>query len=97
MDIRRVGVEQLGGMDDLNEAIVLGREALSLCPPGHPNRSSSLSNLAVRLSSQYNQVEGMDNLNEAIVLTREVLSLCPPGHPNHLSSLNNLAAALSSR
>ena len=30
---------QLGAMEDLNEAIVLDREALDLRPQGHPDRA----------------------------------------------------------
>ena len=43
--------KQLGAMEDLDEAIVLDREALKLRPQGHLDRSASLNNLAVRLSS----------------------------------------------
>ena len=56
--------EQLGGMDDLDEAIIFDREAHSLHPPGHPDRSTSLNNLAHHLSSRYEQLGGMDDLNE---------------------------------
>jgi hypothetical protein len=33
-------------MEDLEEVITYHREALTLRPPGHPDRSSSLNNLA---------------------------------------------------
>ena len=55
-------------MGDIEEAIVLGREALKLRPQGHPDRLTSLNNLAVVLSTRYNQLEAMDDLDEAIVL-----------------------------
>ena len=89
--------KQLGGMNDLNNAIVLGREALSLCPPGHANRLMSLYNLAIDLSSRYKQLGRMDDLNDAIVFGREALSLRQPGDTDCLVSLNNLAGGLSSR
>ena len=81
---------QLGGTNDLNEAIILDQEALSLRPPGHPQRSTSLGNLAILLSSRCKQLRRMDDPNEAIVLDQEVLSLCPHGHPHRSISLNNL-------
>ena len=84
-------------MQDIEEAIVLDREALSLCPQGHPNRSMSLNNLAVSLSSRYKQLGAREDLDEAIVLNREALDLCPQEHPNRSMSLNNLAGDLSSR
>jgi hypothetical protein len=33
-------------MQDLEEAITVHRDARALCPPGHPDHSSSLNNLA---------------------------------------------------
>ena len=96
MDLR-ARHNRLRGIDDLNETIVLDREALSLCPLEHPDRSISLNNLAVDLSSRYNQLGGIDDTNEAIVLGLEALSLRPFGHPDRSSSLGNLAVGLSSR
>jgi hypothetical protein len=46
-------------MKDLEEAIVLCREALDLFPQRHPHRPLSLSNLAVYLSARYKQL-GVD-------------------------------------
>jgi hypothetical protein len=43
--------EQLGRMDDLEDAITSYRKALTLRPPGHPARSSSLNNLAMLFNS----------------------------------------------
>ena len=86
-----------GEIDDLNETVVLSREILSLCPPGHPARAMSLNYLADCLSSRYDVLGGIDELNEAIVLDREALSLCPPGHPLRSISLNTLALHLSTR
>ncbi|KAN0085704.1 hypothetical protein V8E55_006838 [Tylopilus felleus] len=48
--------EQLGITKDLDEAIRT------------PNRSQSLNNLAIRLSTRYNQLGAMQDLDEAIVL-----------------------------
>ena len=87
--------EQLGEIDDLNEAIDVGREALSLCTPGYRYRSMSLSNLALSLSSRYEQLGRIDDLNEAIVLNQEALSLRPPGHSDRLISFINLSKCLT--
>ena len=89
--------EQLGDIDDLNKALVLDREALSLCPPGHRHRPMSLNSLAVNLSARYEELREIDDLNEAIVFGRQALSLCPSGHPNRSMFLSNLAVHLSSR
>ena len=84
-------------MQDLDEAIVLDREALDLCPQGHPHRSTSLHNLASHLSTRYTQLGAIHDLDEAIVLDQEALDLRPQGHPNRSMSLNNLASCLFAR
>ena len=84
-------------MQDLNEAIVLDREALRLRRKGHPDRSQLLNNLSVDLSTRYKRFGTMQDLHEAIVLHREALDLLPKGHPDRSSSLSNLAADLSTR
>ena len=43
-------------MEDLEEAITYNHEALSLCPPGHPDRSMYLINLAIALFRYYKQL-----------------------------------------
>jgi tetratricopeptide (TPR) repeat protein len=89
--------EQLGDMEDLQSAIRLYHEALSLCPIGHPNRPKSLNNLASALQIRYSQLEEVEDLHSAIRLCQEALSLRPTGHPDRSSSLNNLANALQAR
>ena len=87
----------LGGVDDLNEAILLSGDALVLRPPGHPDRSMTLDGLANRLTTRYNLLGGVDDLNEAILLSRNALALRPRGHPDLFMSLNNLAVRLATR
>jgi hypothetical protein len=62
-------------MEDLEEAITYHREALTLCPPGHPNRSSSLNNLASAVHTRYKQLGSMEDLEEVITYHREALTL----------------------
>ena len=84
-------------MQDLNEAIILGREALNLLSQGQPYRSGSLSTLANRLATRYKQVDAMQDLDEAIVLHRAALALRPRGHPDRSASLANIARNLRSQ
>jgi tetratricopeptide (TPR) repeat protein len=81
----------------LDEAIALDREALQLCPPGHPSRDSSLNNLAVTLQIRFNQHGGLETLDEVIALYREALRLRSTGHPSRDSPLSNLASSLTTR
>ena len=84
-------------MGDLDEAIVLAREALDLRPQGHPLRSSPLDVVSQGLSARYNKLGAMQDLDEAIVLVREALNLRPQGHSLRFRSLNYLAVHLSTR
>ncbi|KAI9567894.1 TPR-like protein [Boletus coccyginus] len=86
-----------GGRSCIEEAIALDREALQLCPPGHPKRSDSLVRLADHLDYRYRQFGATSDFEEAIILGREALDLCPQGHPERSGSLTGLAIGLFSR
>ncbi|KAG1805922.1 TPR-like protein [Suillus variegatus] len=80
-----------GIMSDLDEAIELHRATLLLLPLDHPNRPSSLCDLAASLGDRFPQRGIMSDLDEAIELNRAALLLLPPGHSDRSMSLNNLA------
>ena len=71
-------------MEDLEEVITYLREALSLRPIGHPNRSMSLSNLAIAVLTRCEWLGSMsvEDLDETITYCREALTLRPIGHPD---------------
>jgi len=71
-----------GEQEDIDEAISLLRYALEVQPAGHPNRSTSLNNLATSLRSRFEQSGDQDDLDEAISLHRDALELRPAGHPS---------------
>jgi hypothetical protein len=81
-------------MSDLEETISLHREALQLQPSPHPERSLSLSNLAISLGNLYQRTRGIADLEEAILLDREGLELRPSPHPERSHSLWNLSLSL---
>jgi hypothetical protein len=81
----------------LEESIDVCREALDLLPESHPNRSSSLSNLAKALSTRFQQTGQLADLEESIGLHRKALELFSGSHPDQSASLNNLAKPLSTR
>ena len=92
--------KQGGGTSYIDEAIVLDRDALELCPPGHPKRSVSLIHLAVHLCARYSLLGAVEDLEETIVVERESLSLRTQEHPAqsvylaiHLSSWNEQLGA----
>ena len=86
-----------GGTSYIDEAIVLDREALELCPPRHPKRYVSLERLAIDLSDRYDALGATRDLEEAILLSREGLDLCPAWHSDRLIALNTVAFCLSTR
>ncbi|KAG1846241.1 hypothetical protein DFJ58DRAFT_730623 [Suillus subalutaceus] len=89
--------ERRGHEEDLDQAIAHQRETLALFPVDHPDRSTSLNNLATQLSLRFQHQGNDKDLDQAITLHREALALRPVDHPDQSSSLSNLAAELSSR
>jgi tetratricopeptide (TPR) repeat protein len=81
-------------MTDLEEAILLHREALELRPSPHPCRSHSLNNLGNALLDHYRGTDIMVDLEESISLHREALELRSFPHPDRSYSLYNLALSL---
>jgi tetratricopeptide (TPR) repeat protein len=90
-----VGYEQQSGnMDNLRESILLNQAALHLRPADHPERVSSLANLASGLMRSFQHSGDLDELAESIVMQRQVLQLTPYGDPRREASLHNLSVAL---
>ena len=85
-----VRYDLLGGVDDLNGPVLFDRDALALCPPGHPNRSRSLSHLALHLDTRYKLRGGAEDLNKAILPDRDALALGTPGHMMTINDLPSL-------
>ena len=79
-----------GDRSDLDEAIVLHREALNLRPAPNPDRSSSLNSLAVAIQMRSEQAGDHSDLDEAIVLHREALYLLPAPNLDRPISLDSL-------
>jgi len=87
--------QQLEG--DLDNAILLCREALDLRPPPHPERPNSLNTLANALETRFNQQGRQGDLDNAVSLCMQALDLVPPTHVSRYSYLANLASKLVAR
>jgi tetratricopeptide (TPR) repeat protein len=83
--------------DDLLRSIMAQREALSICPQGHPDRAIHAQWLGYYLYTRYSQTRDVTLLDEAIKLDREALALRPSGHPNRALSCGCLACSLQAR
>ncbi len=73
------------------ESMPFHKEALSFCPPGHPDRPLCLDALACSLTAQYEQYGDTKDLDEAISFRREQLSQTSPNHPSRCYALVGLA------
>ncbi|KAI6024694.1 hypothetical protein BKA83DRAFT_4251007 [Pisolithus microcarpus] len=79
---------------DLNEAITFYRHTLRFRPVGHPNRASSLHDLAQCLADRFREQPAAADVNLAIVLEQEALHLFVRGVPGYHVSRRCLAAYL---
>ncbi|KAG0702008.1 TPR-like protein [Suillus ampliporus] len=79
------------------DSVEQSRAALQQRPPGHPDHSGFLDNLASCLQDRFKQQGDLSDLDEAIQLHRTALELRPPGHIDRFVSLNNLAISLRDR
>src|SRR5262245_52471250 len=86
-----------GDIADVNEAISLHRQALTLVLYPHPDRPEALSNLAADLYSRFGQTGDIADMNEAIALNREANPLFPALHPTRPKSLTCLGNLLDTR
>jgi len=84
---------------DVDEAILLPKQALEIQSPthDHPSLSESLNNLALALWTRFRQGGQPLDLDKAISMHRQALELRVSPHPSLSESLNNLALALWTR
>ncbi|KAG2355215.1 CHAT domain-containing protein [Suillus spraguei] len=64
---------------DINSITSLFREALSLCPQGHPDHSSSIYHLFEALTWRYSEENTAIYIQESAELSCKLLALCPEG------------------
>ncbi|MGW9043924.1 tetratricopeptide repeat protein [Streptomyces lydicus] len=86
--------EYTGRWDDLDEAIVLGRDAVVRMPPGVSQRSAALASLSSALRIRYERAGYDGDLTEAIDLGRQATADLPDDHPRQGSVLSNLGGSL---
>ncbi|KAI5982333.1 hypothetical protein EDD15DRAFT_150699 [Pisolithus albus] len=77
---------------NLNEAITLYRHSLQSCPAGHPNRASSLRDLAQCLAYRFREPPAGADLDEAIALQQEALLFLGHGDAGYDVTRRSLTA-----
>ena len=68
-------------MDDLQEAIRLGRTAVDATPIDHPDRARQLNSLGVSFSVRYQRTGAIDDLHETIRLFQATVGATPEESP----------------
>jgi hypothetical protein len=67
-DFKRNHFNQTSSMTDLDKAILMHSESLSLDPTNHPDRSMSFLNVIIALQDRFSQTSSIADLDEAISL-----------------------------
>ena len=75
---------------DVDEAVILYREAVEVCPSASPASAPHLHDLARCLSERFTKLTKLTDLDDAIKFEQEALALCPQGHPDHAEYLHSL-------
>ncbi|EPS97456.1 hypothetical protein FOMPIDRAFT_48640 [Fomitopsis schrenkii] len=83
--------------EDLDRAIEMGCNTLSLIPKDEPDRAKLLGIIADCRQARFELRGDRDDLDEAIELHHKVLNLCQPGNPLRAVAIVHLATALSIR
>jgi tetratricopeptide (TPR) repeat protein len=86
----RMRAETTSALEDFDEAVRLGREAVDASTADNPNHAVVLSDLAVSLATRYRDLGVLADLEEAIRLSRDVLAVAEDddfSRPRNLASL----------
>jgi tetratricopeptide (TPR) repeat protein len=86
-----------GAVTDIEEAIHLAREILSMTPEYSPDRAEKLNGLANSLGDRYLRLGAMSDLDESVQVARKAVDAAPEGYPNRALYLNDLAVPLADR
>lgn len=89
--------ERAGSMEDLDRAVQLLRNAVSLMPTHYPHRGEALSNLGATLGLKYEMTKSAADLDDAIEATDKALEALPSDHPLRVLALSNLSNLLRGR
>lgn len=90
-----VRFNKTGVLHELDEAILLHREALELQPGDHPSRADSLGQLAVCLESRLYKTRNSGDLDEIMSLWREKFTITLAGDPRLPEALKGFTASLN--
>ncbi|KFX87738.1 hypothetical protein O988_09307 [Pseudogymnoascus sp. VKM F-3808] len=96
-DVLRLRFERNKNRADLEEAIMLMRQAINLAPPDEPKQALFLANLGFDLSSRYKLLDEIADLEEAIKVTRQAVNSTPNGDDTWATWVSRLSHQLTRR
>jgi hypothetical protein len=86
--------EASGQFKDLEEAILLSRQAVAATPQDHPNLTLWLNNLANMLEKPFKQTGREEHLRDVIQMSRQAVQTTPDSHSQLAGHLHNLGPKL---
>ena len=89
--------QRTGAVQDLDEAIRVGRQAAEVAPDDHPNRGVMLSNLGATLTVRFERTGAVQDLDEAIRAFQDAVAATPDDERGRNVMLSSLGGALRAR
>lgn len=86
--------ERTGRLEEVEEAVDVGIEALELTSPDHPAFGVLQSGLCASLRERYSRTSEVDDIDQAVVLGRASVRSTGEGHAFHPGAMINLGHAL---
>ncbi len=87
--------ERSGELEDLEQAIQVNQQAVTLTPDGHAGKPMYLSNLGITLQSRFERSGELEDLEQAIQVNQQAVTLTPDGHAGKPMYLNNLGGSIA--
>ncbi|KAJ7096930.1 hypothetical protein C8R44DRAFT_748710 [Mycena epipterygia] len=82
--------ERLGELNDLNDAVLMGQDAVSLTPDGNPEKPLRLNNIGNSLSHRFHHVGELDDLKKCMLMRGEAVRLTPNDNPDNHGDVGDL-------
>ena len=86
-----------GNTSDLDRAIDVLDQAVTIAPANHPDRPAYLSNLGGALQTRAWRTGNTSDLDRAVDVLDQAVTIAPANHPDRPGFLSNLGGALQTR
>ncbi|RPA89051.1 hypothetical protein L873DRAFT_1796342 [Choiromyces venosus 120613-1] len=89
--------DRMGDVEDLQQAIKYGEDALAATPHDHPNRAIWCSNIGLYLLQRFERMGDVEDLQQAIKYGRDALAATPHDDSGRAALCGNVGLWLSKR